>query len=79
MENCLAEIDRDIGQAITSSRVEEDGGRVTVEQAQEAKKELCEALRACKDAVATWNGPFPFESAELSVLSWDPTGQSLGR
>lgn len=79
METRLAEIDYDISQAITSTGPGKDAGRLGLGELRKAKTELSDALLACKTAIATWNGPFPFEGAEGSVKSWNLDAPNLGR
>lgn len=79
METRLAEIDYDISQAITSTGPGKDAGRLGLGELRKAKTELSDALLAGKTAIATWNGPFPFEGAEGSVKRWNLDAPNLGR
>lgn len=71
MEQILAEIDADIGQALQSSREEMDGGRVgSLTNARAALEELKSAIKESHLAVASWGGLYPFERAAASLDFW---------
>lgn len=68
IEQVLAEIDADIGQALQSSREEMDSGRAgNLVAARAALEELKSAIRESQSAVESWAGPYPFERAAASL------------
>ncbi|KIK02586.1 hypothetical protein K443DRAFT_677442 [Laccaria amethystina LaAM-08-1] len=71
MEDILAIVDADIGQAIQSCKEEIDGGRVgDIASAREAVHDLRCAVNSSMADVKAWGGEFPFERASASIQYW---------
>ncbi|KIP02598.1 hypothetical protein PHLGIDRAFT_37827 [Phlebiopsis gigantea 11061_1 CR5-6] len=71
IEQVLAEIDADIGQALQSSREELDGGRAgNLNTARAALEELKSAIKESQLALEGWAGSYPFERAAASLEFW---------
>ncbi|KAI1796352.1 hypothetical protein LXA43DRAFT_969840 [Ganoderma leucocontextum] len=70
----LADIDRDLCQAIVSSKQEMDAGRATREEAAGVQEALLHALNGCKHVLGE---EYPFELGETEVEGWK-TDRNLG-
>lgn len=71
IEQVLAEIDADIGQALQSSREEMDSGRGgNLVAARAALEELRAAIKQSQTAVDSWAGVYPFERAAATLEFW---------
>lgn len=71
IEQILAEIDADIGQALQSSREELDGGRAgNLNTARAALEELKSAIKESQLALESWTSSYPFERAAASLEFW---------
>jgi len=71
MADILAVIDADIGQAIQSSKEENEGGRITdFSTAREIVNGLRAAVNESFADVRSWGGEFPFERAQSSLEYW---------
>ena len=67
MASLLAEVDRDVCQAVVSSKQEMEAGRGTKVEAAGVQTALLHALSGCKRALGE---EYPFESGETEVKGW---------